>query len=155
MENSPSSPGSAPERVARRKVSSPAVFLMGVGGVAIVDALLHFFQLLTAPTEVPESFYGTFDILSEYFDELPFIDETYQVIIGPAGYLYVAFTLAVGVLMFVGGLKMKNLEGRGLAMTGALLALFPSSYCCVVGLPVGIWALLVLRAPEVKAAFRR
>ena len=36
----------------------------------------------------------------------------------------------------------------------AVLALIPvTSVCCVPGIPIGIWALVVLHQPEVRAAF--
>ena len=36
-----------------------------------------------------------------------------------------------------------------------IIAMVPCiSPCCLVGLPIGIWALVVLMKPEVKAAFR-
>jgi ABC-type proline/glycine betaine transport system permease subunit len=50
---------------------------------------------------------------------------------------------------------MRQLKGRGLAIAGAILAMIPlfTCCCCVIGLPVGIWALVVLMNAEVKAAF--
>jgi hypothetical protein len=39
-------------------------------------------------------------------------------------------------------------------MTASILALAPCiSPCCLVGLPIGIWALVVLSKPEVKSSF--
>ena len=47
-----------------------------------------------------------------------------------------------------------DLRGRGLAMTGSVLSMIPClSGCCIVGLPVGIWALVVLNNPDVRAGF--
>jgi hypothetical protein len=64
-------------------------------------------------------------------------------------------SLAVGVLILVGALKMKKLESHGLAVTASILAALPcTSGCCIIGLPVGIWALVILFRPEVKNAFR-
>jgi hypothetical protein len=60
-------------------------------------------------------------------------------------------------LMLLGGLKMKSLQSYALAMTGAIVALIPCmgiNGCCCIGIPVGIWALVVLVKPEVKGAFR-
>ena len=61
--------------------------------------------------------------------------------------------LVSGVILF-GGMKMKKLESYGLAMTASIIAMIPCfSPCCVIGLPIGIWALVVLSKPEVKSAF--
>ena len=62
--------------------------------------------------------------------------------------------IGVSVLILFGGLKMKKLEGYGLAMTASIVAMIPCiSPCCLVGLPIGIWAVVVLSKPEVKGAF--
>ena len=62
--------------------------------------------------------------------------------------------LLVGGLILFGATKMKKLESYGLAMTVSIIAMIPCiSPCCIVGLPIGIWALVVLSKPEVKGAF--
>jgi hypothetical protein len=61
--------------------------------------------------------------------------------------------LVSGVILF-GGIKMKKLENYGLVMTASVIAMIPCiSPCCIVGLPIGIWAMVVLSKPEVKSAF--
>lgn len=62
--------------------------------------------------------------------------------------------IALAVLILIGALKMKKLEGYGLAMTASIVAMIPCiSPCCLLGLPIGIWSLVVLSKPEVKSAF--
>jgi hypothetical protein len=55
--------------------------------------------------------------------------------------------------MIVGGLKMLRLESYGWAMTACILAVLPFSPVGVIGLVVGIWGLVVLNQPSVRAAF--
>ena len=62
-------------------------------------------------------------------------------------------TLIWASLIFFGGLQMKGLKSRGMAMTGAITALIPCSVCCLLTLPFGIWALVVLNDEQVKRAF--
>jgi hypothetical protein len=58
------------------------------------------------------------------------------------------------ILVLFGALKMKRLENFGLAMTVSIIAMIPCvSPCCLIGLPIGIWSLVILSKPEVKAAF--
>jgi len=58
------------------------------------------------------------------------------------------------VLVLFGGLKMKRLESYGLAMAASIIAMIPCvSPCCLIGLPIGIWSVVILAKPEVKAAF--
>jgi hypothetical protein len=62
--------------------------------------------------------------------------------------------MLVSVLILMGGIKMKNLQNHGLAMTASIIAMIPCiSPCCIIGLPIGIWAVIVLSKPEVKSAF--
>ena len=82
--------------------------------------------------------------------------QTFQNIMAVAGPLMlviIVVSLAAGVVVLLGAIKMKKLESRGLAMTASILAMLPVSPCCVLGLPFGIWALMALSKPEVKAAF--
>jgi GYF domain 2 len=61
--------------------------------------------------------------------------------------------LLSGVIL-LGAMKMKKLESYGLAMAASIIAMIPCfSPCCLLGLPIGIWAVVVLSKPEVKSAF--
>lgn len=63
--------------------------------------------------------------------------------------------LVLGVVILLGALKMKRLESYPFAMTAAIVAMVPCFWpCCLLGLPFGIWALVVLSDSSVKAAFR-
>ena len=49
---------------------------------------------------------------------------------------------------------VKKLESYTFAIIATIIAMVPCiSPCCIVGLPIGIWALVVLNKPEVKGAF--
>jgi len=62
--------------------------------------------------------------------------------------------ILVSGLIFYGALKMKKLESHGLAMAASIVAMIPCiSPCCFIGLPIDIWAVVVLSKPEVKNAF--
>jgi len=62
--------------------------------------------------------------------------------------------LVVSGVIFFGAMKMKSLENYGLAMAASIIAMIPCfSPCCLLGLPIGIWALVVLTKPDVKSAF--
>ena len=66
-----------------------------------------------------------------------------------------AVNIAMSVLILIGGIKMKALQSHGLAMAAAIIAMIPClSPCCLLGLPIGIWALTVLNDSEVREAFR-
>jgi hypothetical protein len=62
--------------------------------------------------------------------------------------------LLSSILVLFGALKMKKLESHGLAMAVSIIAMIPCvSPCCLIGIPIGIWSLVMLSKPEVKSAF--
>lgn len=59
------------------------------------------------------------------------------------------------VLIVVGAMKMRALQGYGLAMAAAIISLIPlcPNECCCT-LPFGIWSLIILLQSDVKRAFQ-
>jgi hypothetical protein len=83
------------------------------------------------------------------------MEQYVQMMSGTMGIVFNVIGLGVGVLTLVASLKMKKLESYGLVMTGTICSMLPCiSPCCCVGLPIGIWVLVVLAKPEVKSAFK-
>ena len=63
-------------------------------------------------------------------------------------------SLIAAPLIIYGAFQMYGAKRYGVARLAAVLALIPvTSVCCVPGIPIGIWALVVLHQPEVRAAF--
>jgi hypothetical protein len=58
-------------------------------------------------------------------------------------------------LLVTGAVCMLRLRSYALAVTAAFLAVLPWSPAWVLGLPMGIWALVVLRRPEVMDAMHQ
>lgn len=64
-------------------------------------------------------------------------------------------SLIVAPLVVYGAVQMMSGRKYALARASAILSVVPLTSCCfVVGIPLGIWALVVLAKPEVKALFR-
>jgi hypothetical protein len=62
-------------------------------------------------------------------------------------------TLAVYPLVLAGGFKMQQLQTRWLAILAAVLAMAPCSPAMILGIPIGVWSLIVLNDPIVRTAF--
>jgi hypothetical protein len=63
-------------------------------------------------------------------------------------------SIGASPIIIFGGIQMLRARRYSIALWAAILALIPlTSVCCIPGIPIGIWALIVLRHPEVKAAF--
>jgi len=82
--------------------------------------------------------------------------EGLQVLVqGTLGVVFGIISLGIGGFVIFACTKMMKLEGYVLSMAGVILAMLPCvSPCCLLGLPFGIWAIVVMNKPEVKAAFR-
>src|SRR5262249_38999937 len=64
-----------------------------------------------------------------------------------------ALILTTSAFLLIGAVRMMMRDSYFWACTAAILALFPWSPAWIIGLPFGIWAIAILRRPEVKAAF--
>jgi hypothetical protein len=71
----------------------------------------------------------------------------------PFAFVAVALNLAFSITVIIGGWQMRQARSYGLALIAAIVALLPCTFGWVLGLPIGIWALIVLMDAEVKAAF--
>lgn len=125
---------------AAERVKGPATGLVVVavlGAIAqIVSLVMHFaFPSFMAHSRMPQEAWA--NMLS-----------------GTVGVVSAIIALLLSGLIFVGAAKMKRLENYGLAIAASIIAMVPClSPCCLLGLPIGIWAVVVLSKPEVKSAF--
>jgi hypothetical protein len=71
-----------------------------------------------------------------------------------AGVAVDVYTICLSVLIIVGCVRMMKLKGYGLAITACILSMINCFGCCLIGLPFGIWTLVMLLKPEVRDAFR-
>jgi hypothetical protein len=63
--------------------------------------------------------------------------------------------MALQAIVAVGAYQMKTLSSYRGAMTGTIISLIPCcSPCLLLGIPFGIWALIVLMDENVKSAFK-
>lgn len=140
--NSPGGPG------AKEAVSLPAILLMVLSGITVLLGLINVLQ----------AFGATDPAVAEVLDDPNLPEGARQVLASlstTGGKLTLALpSLVLNGLVFFGALKMKNLQNYGLAMTAAIISVIPCcGPCACLGIPVGIWALVVLNKPEVKSAF--
>ncbi|MGQ0541005.1 MAG: hypothetical protein ACT4O9_04040 [Blastocatellia bacterium] len=128
-----------------QKVKAPAVALLITGilnaGFGLIALASGAFRLsgIGSPETIPT-------------DE----NERLGFIIGTAlGYGIAAISLLLAPVIFIGALKMMRGKGYGISMSAAILAILPVTSCCfLIGIPAGIWAIVVLRNPEVKSFFK-
>jgi hypothetical protein len=129
-----------------KAVAGPAIALIITAGLDLLGGLfLAFanFLSLTVGTELHR------------FDDWDDARAFEHLLSGAFGFVLFLGGVALSALILYGAIKMLQLQSWGLSMTAAVLAVIPciSSPCCCIGIPFGIWALVVLQRPEVKAAF--
>lgn len=146
-ENLPGSSGPGSRAAALEQVNPPAILLMVTAGLGIVMSLLSLiWSAVMGTQELPPELAADPNV-GKY---LPL----FQRMQAFSGFSTI-ISLLLGGVTFFGALKMKKLENFGLSTAAAIIAIIPCFQpCCCLGIPVGIWALVVINKPEVKSAFR-
>src|SRR5688572_29302837 len=136
-------PGGANPAAAQSQVSAPAI---GLIVTAIIGALYQIAMLLMNLLGT-----GLGAVAAAGGDS----GGVGSIMGGVVGMVWQAICLLMSGLVLFGALKMQKLQSYGLAMAGAVIAAIPcTSPCCFLGLPLGIWAIVVLMNAQVKASFR-
>ncbi len=63
--------------------------------------------------------------------------------------------LTLGLLFIIAGIKMKKLRLYPLALIASIAAMLPCHPGFIIGLPIGIWSLVVLSRTDVRQAFQQ
>src|SRR5229473_964363 len=75
------------------------------------------------------------------------------VVLLPLVLLVQAVSFGTGIVIIVGAVKMMRLRSHGFATVASVLAMLPCGPAWLLGMPMGIWSLVVLNRQNVKAAF--
>jgi GYF domain 2 len=139
-------PGAGGSRdAALRAVKGPAICLIAMSALGIV---LYLFSAVLHMAGNPAA------MNSQMGNMPPQAQAYFQLLAGPVGTLIDIAVIALNALVLFGAIKMLRLESRPLATTACILGMLPVvSCCCLIGLPFGIWGLVVLNKPEVRSHF--
>ena len=132
-------PSSDPRLLVLRHLRPPAFLLLSLGLLNGVFCALFILALalgITMPWAPPN----------------PAAAEPAE-ILSPSLVAVVVLSLLWAGLTVWGALHALKLRRYGLAILGAIAAMVPPSLTCSVGLPIGIWLLVVLNKQGVKSAF--
>jgi hypothetical protein len=78
-----------------------------------------------------------------------------HLVAGSMGLIFSLVGLVVAGFIIYAALEMKQLRSYPVCIAAAALAILPGcSPCCCLGIPLGVWTLVVITSPEVRAAFR-
>ena len=124
----------------RRKLQLPATGLIIVGALNAMSGVLLILGRIASLVNGPQR---------EITNEARRLGYLTAIIFIP---LVSLISILAAPVIIYGGIQMLKARRYSIALLAATLALVPlSSICCIPGIPIGIWALIVLRDPEVRA----
>ena len=129
---------------AAQQVQGPAIGLLVVGGLGVL------WQLFALLGNILGFGMGALNNLGS---GNPAADRYAQMFGGTMGIVFAIISLGLYGFAIWAALQMKQLRKWNISVGGAIAVMLPCSCCCLIGLPIGIWALIVLMKPEVKSAF--
>jgi uncharacterized membrane protein YhaH (DUF805 family) len=81
-------------------------------------------------------------------------DQYMQYMSGGFGIVSAIIGLAISAFIIWAAMQMKQLRNWNMSVAASIVAMIPCiGPCCLIGIPIGIWSLIVLMKPEVKSAF--
>jgi len=140
--NEPSSFG-APPPASKGKIMAPAVGLIVCGTLGLLFSIFNMVTAMAFPMAVDPN-------------APPFIQEMQRHSSGSVATTVQAAFVVVNLVIIFGGVQMARCASYGTAMTATILAMLNfGTCCCVIGIPIGIWSLVILLQPDVKGVFAR
>ncbi len=152
----PAEPSPDAIKAAGDSVKSPAICLIVVGVLSLMNLIcvaVSYFLFFQASIDQARAQLNAGPNPEQMAWARDFLD-WYEKVLGVGLPIQMPLILIAGILILFGAVKMLKLKSIGWARTAAILAMIPMiSGCCVLGLVFGIWSLILLAKPEVKAAF--
>jgi len=123
------------------RVMAPAIVLCILASLGLVLAILNVAYALTEHPVDPNA--------AEFMQAMQKGSQ------GPRAAVIQGCFILLNSLILTGAAQMLRFRTWGLALTASIFAMINfGSFCCIPGIPVGIWSLVILLTPEVRAAFR-
>jgi hypothetical protein len=137
----PPPPPPGPPSNPRGLVQGPAIAMMIMGGLFLFSAVVALASTLGFA--------------------IPFIGgNPWEGIVGHAmgviaNIINIIFNVAFGGFIFYGAMQMQQLKNYNLVLAAVIVTMLPCTGCCCfwINLGIGIWGLVILLRPDVKAAF--
>jgi hypothetical protein len=128
---------------ARAKLIVPAIALASLSGLLVLAFVLDLVLCLVAPDQFMRDLRVSLPPPAQ-----PYVRTMFAAVC--------VFALLGNAFNLIAAIQMTRLRMWWLAMAGCIVAAIPltSSACCLLTLPMSIWAIVQLVKPEIRAAFR-
>src|SRR3954452_13816261 len=130
-------PGQPPP--VKGKVIAPAIGLLILAVIGIIASTANVALSFRQPKIDP--------------NQPPFVQEMMKGSAGLAATVVQGLFILVNAFIIVGSVQMMRLKMRPLAIAAASVAMVNfGSCCCLLGMPIGIWSIVILLQDDVKQA---
>jgi hypothetical protein len=124
------------------KVQAPAIALAACGVLSLLASIYGVVNaLISPPPPVPAN-------------SPEFVAEMMKNSVGPMAAGIQSVFIVVALFVLFGAIQMLRIKTRGIAIAASVVSMINvGSCCCILGMPIGIWALVILLMGDVKQAF--
>ena len=141
-------------RLAKDKVRTPAMLMIVSGIICVLSGVFGGGSMAVIYLGLQD---GVLEELENQDEDPGLTPQELRMTMNVLGWMGVGIAVAsliAGAISIVGGVAMMNLKGWGFAFVAAILSLVPFFQgCCLLSIPVGIYAIVVLSDRQVKRAF--
>jgi hypothetical protein len=129
---------------ARDALNAPGILLIVLGAIGVLMALVSLLPFGSQEAQLAAMLDNP-DLPSAWKELIPRLTGLSR--------LSSLVSMAVYGVVIAGGVQLRNLKSYPLAVAACFAAMLPCQCACCFGIPVGIWTLIVLFKPEVRAQF--
>ncbi len=123
------------------KVIPPAIFLCVAGSLGLLFSIISIGISLMPPAPIDPA-------------APAWISDFQKSANGPVATIVNVLFCFLNIAIIVGAVQMMRLKIRPMGIVGAILAMINfGNCCCVIGIPAGIWSLIILLQPDVAKAY--
>ena len=126
----------------KAKVQAPAIALIVCGGLSLIASIFGVINALVS--QVPPIPPDTPELAAQMMKGT----------VGPVAAAIQTVFIFVGLFILFGGIQMLRIKTWAVALAASIVSMLNfGSCCCLIGMPIGIWALVILLMGDVKRAF--
>ena len=123
------------------KLMAPAIGLLITGLLGIGFTIASIFLAFGPPPPIDPN-------------APPFLQEFQKGANGPQAVAIQSIFIFVNIFILFGAAQMMRQKMRGVGIAAAVVAMLNfGNCCCLLGIPIGVWSLIILMQADVKAAF--